>query len=115
MNVLQQNNTVVATFQPKRVDDLKPGAASLIGQSGEWRAIWIIDDSEEYNGQWAMQPLDDLGHRCVTCDPDEGFSWVPECDLHIQYMVPSGCKISLLSRVCCNRGCVGCVLEHEET
>jgi hypothetical protein len=71
---LRQHDVVEGTFQPKRTDDLKPGAVALIGASGKWQALWIIEDGT-YKGQWAMAP-----YEWEVMPP---FCWTPECDVKI--------------------------------
>lgn len=69
MKTLTQYDTIQATFQPRRTDDLRFGMNAFIGRTGTFTAIWIIEEGE-YIGQWAMQAPEDW-----PC------SWVPECDL----------------------------------
>jgi hypothetical protein len=66
---------VLATFAPRRRDDLKPQAVAWIGRRVEWSAEWIVEDGA-YAGQWAMRPSDP--------SPPAGLQtlgWVPFCDL----------------------------------
>ncbi len=71
---MELHDCVMATYQPARRDDLKPGVAEWIGLYGEWCAAWIIDDGP-YAGQYAMAVPDlAIGLRLP-------FGWVPECDL----------------------------------
>lgn len=44
----------MATFAPIHVNDLRSGAAALIGRSGYFEALWVIDDGP-YSGQWAFR------------------------------------------------------------
>jgi hypothetical protein len=70
---LTQRDVVVATFAPKRTDDLKPCALSVVGWRGEWFVWWEImpDDGGPYVGQLAMGSTA-LQPPCV---------WVPWEDL----------------------------------
>lgn len=70
---LQPHVRVAATFQPRNADDLKPGAAELIGMSGEFDALWIIEEGQPYAGEWAMSIPQDW--RSLD------FVWVPSGDL----------------------------------
>lgn len=65
-----------ATFQPKRLDTLKPDAAEHVGETFDWEFLWEIgeDDSAVYAGQAAWQPLDP--NRALPW-----FGWVPTEDL----------------------------------
>lgn len=72
MSALEFCDTVVATFAPKRTDDLKPGAAEFIGQRCVWQAAWPIEEGP-YAGQWAMTWYGD--------SPRPPFAWTPLCDL----------------------------------
>lgn len=64
---------VLATFRPSRTDDLTPEAACWIGWRGVWSASWIVERGQ-YEGQWAMMPLDPHGNY-------PPFAWMPFCDL----------------------------------
>jgi hypothetical protein len=70
---LQRFDEVVATFQPKRLDTLKPEAAAAVGYRGRFRVIWEIteEDGGPYVGQWAFE----------FCDRGLRQGWVPEEDL----------------------------------
>jgi hypothetical protein len=74
---VEQFDRFIATFQPKRTDDLKPGAEAIIGKRLEWEASYVIDqeDGAEYAGQFACALLSE--------DPDVPglFVWTPACDL----------------------------------
>lgn len=63
--------TIVATFSPKRTDDLRPDLAPPIGYRGEWRFCWEIDHDSPYLGQWCLMPTD---HNVRS-------GWVPISDL----------------------------------
>jgi hypothetical protein len=82
MDDIQQFDLFYATFNPKRTDDLKPGAASFIGWRGIWEALWIIEDGP-YEGQWAIG-INDVSHQLKKQPP---FIWVPGCDLEIHNRV----------------------------
>jgi hypothetical protein len=62
-----------ATFQPKRRDTLRPRAESLIGQTIEWQALWVVteEDGGDYIGQTVWEPVDEA----LWC------GWVPDEDL----------------------------------
>lgn len=74
MNIkqIERGDVVVATFQPKRLDDLKPEARNWIGYRGTWEYLWTIE-AGNYIGQIAFGLLKDR-HKAP-------FVWVPECDL----------------------------------
>jgi hypothetical protein len=80
---LEPFDTFIATFQPRRTDDLKPGVAEWIGWSGVWQAMWMIQEGEstKFVGQWACAPQYD---RNTVSLP---FAWVPDEDLVIQEFV----------------------------
>lgn len=63
---------VKAIFSPRRVDDLKAGATDLIGLSGLFEALWVIEEGP-YAGEWAM--------RMPRNWPPVEAIWVPEGDL----------------------------------
>ena len=63
-----------AVFSPARIDDLKPGAAELIGKRLRWSKGWIIEDGP-YAHQWACPLIEDSGAWSAP------FAWAPECDL----------------------------------
>jgi hypothetical protein len=82
---MHQFDKVRAVFEPKRVDNLKPGAELWIGREGIFRASWLIEADEDYGGQWAMSVPRDWWD---WSEPYPG-SWVPECDLRIIEIVSS--------------------------
>lgn len=53
MDELSSGRCIMAKFNPRRVDDLKPDALPLAGAVGEFEALWVIDDGD-YEGEWAM-------------------------------------------------------------
>ena len=61
---------IVATFQPKRTDNLRPEAAGAIGWRGEWTYAWTMDEEDPYPGQVAYLPVN-----------GPFWHWVPEEDL----------------------------------
>lgn len=75
---MEQFDRFIATFQPQRTDDLKPGADRIIGTRCEWEAAYVIEEGP-YEGQMACMPI--LGSA--------PFAWAPACDLadieHRQY------------------------------
>jgi hypothetical protein len=71
---MNQYDTITATFNPKRADDLRPGAEQFIGQTFNWIATDIIE-SGPYAGQWSFMATDDKFPRPVFT--------VAECDLDI--------------------------------
>lgn len=73
MQDVRQYDVVVARFQPRRQDDLVPGASDLIGQEAKWKACWLIEQGE-YAGEWAMTMLPENGKLSP-------FAWVPSGDL----------------------------------
>lgn len=77
VEAVEQFDRFIATFQPERTDDLKPGAEHYIGQRCEWEAAYVIEEGP-YEGQMACMPVFDMP-----------FAWTPECDLadieHRQY------------------------------
>ena len=72
---MKQFEIVEAIFSPKRLDDLVPGAKNLIGRKFRWQCVFKIEGGE-FDGQWAMMLLDQLGYQSP-------FVWVPECDLEV--------------------------------
>lgn len=76
---LAQFDRFIATFQPQRSDDLKPGARRMIGTRCEWEAAYVIEEGP-YDGQMACMPV-------LSRAP---LAWTPECDLadieHRQYV-----------------------------
>jgi hypothetical protein len=62
-------------FSPARADDLKPELRAWIGKEGAFEALWIINNDENYEGQWAMRLPQDWNVSTAI--------WVPECDLTI--------------------------------
>jgi hypothetical protein len=74
---------VRAVFQPKRLDDLKPGIRPFIGREGIFECIWLIDDNGDYHGDHAMMiPIEWMG--------DNTGVWVPSCDLELIALVKPG-------------------------
>ena len=73
---MDQFDKIIAKFNPKKVDDLKPLVELNIGVEGVFQASWIIEDGE-YEGQWAMCP--DYSNENIKWN----FTWCPECDLDI--------------------------------
>ena len=71
---MQQFDVVTATFKPKRSDDLREHARTMIGKTMQWMAGWEIEDGP-YSAQYAMIP------QRVSSELVGG--WVPECDLEI--------------------------------
>lgn len=79
-------DVIDATFQPQRVDTLKPGVAAWIG----WRGLWQQQGEcppGPYEGQlsWGFAPeaYCELADRGVY----PPFCWVPQCDLMIHKRV----------------------------
>lgn len=74
---IEEHDKINAVFRPKRTDDLQPGCEEFVGRSGEFQAVWVIEDGP-YEGQFAMWVPKDWNF--------EGFPavWVPECDLEPQ-------------------------------
>lgn len=64
----------VATFQPARTDDLKPDALEHVGETFEWRGLWVVteDDGGPYVGQTVWERAD---------ESLPWFGWVPDEDL----------------------------------
>jgi hypothetical protein len=76
-NDIEQFTKVIATFAPKRTDDLSKGAKQLVGVRGLWFAAWEIEDGE-YEGQMAMTWMGDQPpHRSIW----DTIGWAPLCDL----------------------------------
>lgn len=73
MIAVEQYTNILATFMPKRTDDLKPGVEKFIGGTFEFQAGWRIDEGS-YKGQFAMIPPIEWG---------EDRFWVPQVDLEI--------------------------------
>ena len=48
------HDTVIAIFNPLRVDDLRPEARSCIGEVGAWHAGWTCGHDERYPDMPAM-------------------------------------------------------------
>jgi hypothetical protein len=76
-----QFDIVDATFQPQRIDSLKPEARNWIGVRAFWEASWTIEKGP-YKNQWAFV----FKSSEFESDPPP-FSWVPECDLNIHALV----------------------------
>jgi hypothetical protein len=74
---LERYDVVLATFQPRRTDDLKEHARAWVGVRMRWCAAWEIDEDDggPYVGQMAMTPHD------PTPPGLEWLGWVPFCDL----------------------------------
>lgn len=68
---VMQFDQVLARFEPRRTDDLVPGAGELIGHQTYWQAVWEIEEGP-YAGEWAMRPMDRRQYP---------FAWVPLGDL----------------------------------
>lgn len=77
---LQQFDWIMATFQPTRTDNLKPGSEKWIGRRMLFEIVWGIDDGP-YEGDWAALHYSPPG--------PEHFGWVPVCDLQDIEMAPS--------------------------
>jgi hypothetical protein len=74
MTELQEYTLFTALFNPKDVDTLKPTALPLIGRRFTFRAEWIIENGEQYAGDWA----------CTLQDKPPGdldWVWLPSRDL----------------------------------
>ncbi len=58
MILLCRYDIVTATFNPKRLDDLRPDALNYIGNRGQWLVAWKIGpkDTNRFMGQWAFTP-----------------------------------------------------------
>jgi len=69
--MIEQHQKVVATFLPKRFDDLQEWAKPLIGKRLELYAAWPIEE-----GQFAAEMA-----FISTADPPTFHGWVPESDL----------------------------------
>ncbi len=78
--VLEPLDKVTATFTPERVDDLTGTAREMIGKRFVWQAVWIIEEGQ-HAGQWAMQPLRELGSMLLLVEECEDFGWAPLSDL----------------------------------
>jgi hypothetical protein len=78
---MERFDWVVATFAPKRMDDLKPEAKMAMGMRGSWQASWLVDEGP-YSGQMAMVPSNALWKAGCRV------GWVPLCDLFD--VVPEG-------------------------
>jgi hypothetical protein len=77
---VQQFEKVKARFEPRRVDDLRPGTKEFMGPVLEWETSWRItpEDGGDYVGEWAMS----LTTRCLYSLPvHPPFAWVPSGDL----------------------------------
>lgn len=73
--MIKQFDTVLATFQPQRTDDLRPEAREWIGVRTHWHASFYIDFGP-YAGQMAMLAWDFNPEK-----PLVPMGWVPFCDL----------------------------------
>jgi hypothetical protein len=69
---LNRFDTVVATFNPKILNDLKSGVEKHIGKRTTFMASWTVEDGR-YEGQWAMTPT--IATELYPC------VWVPYEDL----------------------------------
>jgi hypothetical protein len=78
--ILQPLDRVDATFTPRRVDDLKGGAAQWIGWRGIWEASWLIEEDSgvPWVGEW---------HMMVVPPAPLNFIWAPSGDLTIHDIV----------------------------
>jgi hypothetical protein len=65
--------TQTATFQPQRLGTLRPESEQFIGQTFEWRGLWVVTEEVggDYVGQTVWEPA----------DRDVWFGWVPDEDL----------------------------------
>lgn len=72
---MKQFDRFLATFQPQRTDDLKPGVAELIGLRCEWEVAWLIEEEDggPYIGEWAC--------AAYGLEASPPFAWAPSCDL----------------------------------
>jgi hypothetical protein len=70
---MDQFDKIEAIFCPPRLDDLVVGAREVVGKSGVWQAMWIIEKGQ-HKGLWAMAPV----------TGDWPFAWAPESDLAIK-------------------------------
>lgn len=73
---------IVATFQPQRTDDLRPGATEAIGWRGRFSYAWTVtkEDGGPYVGQRVW---------IAACDSPGYLGWIPDCDL-VNVTVVSG-------------------------
>lgn len=69
---VEQWQSVVAVFRPRRLDDLRPDAAPWVGRQLRSSPGWVIteEDGGPYVGEWAMLPPHDIP-----------LGWVPQGDL----------------------------------
>lgn len=63
-----------AVFQPARTDNLKSEMFDYIGREGIFEALWIIEEGEQYAGQWAMNLPREWGAP---------FTWCPQEDIKL--------------------------------
>lgn len=68
-NTVHQFDEIVATWRPKRTDNIRDEARNLVGKSATFHASWRFEDGP-YEGQWAWSSRDDGWHW-----------WVPSEDL----------------------------------
>ena len=71
MEMIEQFDKIIATFNPKKTDNLVTGMENHIGKRFTFEAMWVIEDGQ-YVGEWAMAPR-------MTGPPLCG--WIPLCDL----------------------------------
>lgn len=64
----------LARYQPKRLDDLKPGVLPFIGREGQFSASGYVEDGP-YEGQMLMTFPREWDIRDAV--------WAPACDLEI--------------------------------
>jgi len=89
---LQQVNLVIGYFTTERVDNLKPEAIQHIGSLFQYSPMWVIeiDQSEEYLGQWALMPIQQVcfykKDEWAVYKRDFNLRlgvWLPSCDVEI--------------------------------
>lgn len=68
---------IQATFNPVKVNDLRPEMKEFIGQKFTWEYQWIQEQNERYPGQRVYRYPEHLR------EPGQNYPsyWVPECDL----------------------------------
>lgn len=71
---------VEAVFEPRRLNDLKPGVKNAIGRLGVFEGLWTIDHGP-YAGQMAMRVPKDWGLEWI---------WAPLEDLRVRRVVRPG-------------------------